>query len=101
LDYPSHIHNLHSDYPLAPESAVIDPADLSPYTQSLADKLGISSTGGCRKLVATLKPKRRYAVHYRNLKLYVQLGMVVTKIHRVISFKQSRWLKTYIDFNTE
>jgi hypothetical protein len=101
LDYPDHIHNLHSDYPLAPESAVIDPTDLSPYTQSLAEKLGISSTGGCRKLVATLKPKRRYAVHYRNLKLYVQLGMVVTKIHRVISFKQSRWLKTYIDFNTE
>lgn len=102
LEYPDELHDVHNLYPLAPESAVIDYNKLSPYTKSLAQKLGISSTAGkCRKLVTTLEPKRRYTVHYRNLKLYVRLGMVVSKIHRVISLKQSRWLKPYIDFNTE
>ena len=44
--------------------------------------------------------KVRYVVHYRNLKLYLQLSLVVTRIYRMLTFKQSTWLKTYIDFNT-
>lgn len=48
-----------------------------------------------------LNDKTNYIVHYRNLKLYLALGMEVTRIHRVLVFQQSPWLKTYIDFNTE
>ena len=53
-----------------------------------------------KKLTPNLQDKVKYAVHYRNLKLYLQLGLVVTKIHRVLTFKQTPWLKTYTDFNT-
>ena len=45
--------------------------------------------------------KKKYLIHYRMLKFYVRHRMIVEKIHEKISFKQSRWLESYISFNTQ
>ena len=100
LEYPPELHDLHSSYPLAPEKMKITSDMLSPYCQQLNEKLDL---GGAPvpKLVPNLSNKSRYILHYRNLKLYLSLGMKLIKIHRVLGFAQSTWLKGYIDFNTE
>ena len=65
-----------------------------------ADKYEIK-VGDVKKLMPNLCNKTNYVVHYRNLQLCLSLGMNLTKIHRVLEFKQSDWMKKDIDFNTE
>ena len=48
-----------------------------------------------------LKDKKEYVLHYRNLQLFMALGLKVKKVNRVLEFDQSPWLKQYNDFNTE
>jgi len=100
LEYPEELHGDHSDYPLAPENIRIDKSMLSEYSENLMDKFEMGNQN-INKLVPNLNDKTKYIVHYRNLKLYQSLGIKVTKIHRVLEFSQSPWLKKYIDFNTE
>ena len=100
LHYPSSIHDLHSDLPVASESKAVFFDDLSPYSKSLHEKLNIKGRAQ-KKLVPTLYDKSNYVVHYRNLKQYLALGLQIKTIHRVLSFNQSFWLNKYIAMNTE
>ena len=100
LEYPDELHELYNDYPLAPEKFAVSSNVLSKYCKKIADKYEIK-VGDVKKLIPNLGNKTNYVVHYRNLQLYLSLGMKLTKIHRVLKFKQSDWMKKYIDFNTE
>ena len=100
LEYPKELHDLHNDYPLAPEKVRVSKDMLSEYCKNIADKYCIS-TGLVSKLIPTLGKKEKYVLHYRNLQLYMDLGLKISKVHRVLEFNQSPWLKQYIDFNTE
>ena len=100
LDYPPELHNLHSDYPLAPESTLITEDQLSPYQISLLHDLNMKP-GTTKKLVPNLHNKSKYVTHYRNLQLYIKYGLKITKIHRILQFKQRPWMKPYITFNTK
>ena len=100
LEYPKELHNLHNDYPVAPEKIKVNKTMLSSYCRQIAEQYKISF-GKCEKLIPNLGNKEKYVVHYRNLQLYLSLGLKLTKIHRALEFNQSPWLKRYIDFNTE
>ena len=45
--------------------------------------------------------KKNYGVHYRNLQYYLSQGLILEKVHRILEFKQSDWMKPYVDFNTQ
>ncbi|XP_071055501.1 uncharacterized protein [Onthophagus taurus] len=85
IEYPEILHDLHNDLPFLAENL------LPPNGKCESDK----------RLIPNLFNKKNYVVHYRNLKQAVAHGLKVYKINRVLSFKQSAWLKSYIDKNTE
>lgn len=72
---------------------------MSEYCKNLKEKFN-SSKDHVSKLLVTLFDKEKYVVHGRVLKLYERLGLKIKKIHRILQFDSSPWLKEYIDFNT-
>ena len=100
LEYPEEMHNLHNDYSVAPEKAKVSKNMLSRYCKEIAEKYKISISQ-VNKLIPTLKDKKEYVLHYWNLQLYLNLSLKIKKVHRVLEFDQSSWLKRYVDFNTE
>ena len=97
-EYPHELHNLHKDYPLAPEHLQVEENILTNYQCHLLQDEGFSKPPP--KLIPNLRNKTNYIIHYRSLKLYLELGLRLTNVHCVLLFDQSPWLKNYINFNT-
>ena len=78
LDYPESLWDSNNDYPLAPDKVK-----------------------GNDKLICSLLPKRNCVLHYKNLKQYLQEGMILKKVHQGIKFYHSPWMEPYIRKNTD
>ena len=100
LEYPKELHELRNDYPLAPEKLAVSSDMSSTFCKNIANEYEIK-VDDVNKLIPNLGNKPKYVLHYRNLQMYLSLGIKLTKIHRALHFKQSDWMKKYIDFNRE
>ena len=80
VKYPPEIHDSHDELPF------------------MSERLNIN---GVTKLVPNVKDKSKYVIHIRALAQALDHGLVLERIHRAIEFKQSAWMKPYIDFNTQ
>ena len=80
IDYPKELHKSHNELPFLPEKLKINKVE---------------------KLVPNLSKKKKYVVHIRVLDQALKHGLVLKKVHQVIKFEQSAWLKPYIMLNTE
>ena len=78
--YPKELHYSHNDLPF------------------MCERMKIS---GVEKLIPNLYDKKRYVIHISALDQALRHRLVLECIHRAIEFKQSAWMKEYIDFNTK
>ena len=66
LQHPDKLHELHNDYPIAPEKRAVSSDVLSKYCKKIADKYEIK-VGDVKKIISNLGSKTNYVVHHRNL----------------------------------
>ena len=84
---------------MCPEKKEVSLNTFSKYCSDIANKHGMK-VGGVKKLIPNLRDKVKYVVHYRNLQYYLSLEIKLVKVHKILKFKQSNWLKEYVEFNT-
>lgn len=80
--YPLRLHDMHNDYPF------------------LTEKMRIGNNKQ-EKLVSNLNDKSNYILHYLMLQAVIAKGIKMKKVHKILRFRQSKWLKPFIDFNNE
>ena len=104
LEYPKELHDLHNDYPLAPEVMNVKANMLSEKQVEIYKLINgrkEPKDEKAKKLILNLNGKSKYVVHIRTLQFYLKHGLKLKKIHRAIKFEQKEILKPYIEFNTE
>ena len=100
LEYPKELRELYIDHPLAPDKIEIKREMSSNCQLKIADHYSIPM-GNVKKLVPNFFDQEKYVIHYENLQRYLRLRLKLKKIHRLLEFNQSQWLKHYVEFNRQ
>ena len=92
-------HDYYNDLPLFPVKERILKKNISDYQKQILkdnEKNFISS----QKLICNFNEKRNYTLHYLTLQFYLKMpGFKIKQINYIIKFKQSKYLKDYIEYN--
>ena len=89
----------HDQFPLAPYTGDLSFDDLSPFNQRLLQQSSPRDFANKRykstKLLSTFYNRQKYVVHLENLQYYLKKGLQLTKVHRVLTFKQKPFFKKF------
>ena len=100
LDYPKKLHLKHNELPLAPDLVQVSYNDLSPYSKKALLECDGRKNYKDIKLISSFYPRKYYVTHLKNLKLYLDLGLKLKKIHRILKFDQEAFIKPFIEMCT-
>ena len=94
LSYPANLHDLHNGYALASEHIAVANDLLNEWQQE--DRMDAK----IKKLCTSFREKKNYVINYRLLKLFLKLGLLLTKVNRVLQYEQCDFMASYIMKNT-
>ncbi|MEM8728266.1 MAG: hypothetical protein AAGE99_06205, partial [Chlamydiota bacterium] len=100
MEYPEHLHQEHRDLPLIFNNAGIDYGMLSPYSRRCLREQEIN-TYDRTKLCSDFLPKTKIAMHYLNLRFYLQEGLIIKKLYCAVRFEQRAFIKPHINIIAE
>jgi len=101
LSYPEEMHNYFNCFPPAPVRRSVKIHELSERQRKLRKKLNIKSNMKIEKLIADLHPNKNYVLHYRSLQRYLQVGLKLDKVHKILKFRQQRVFARFMEFCAE
>ena len=82
LTYPDNIKEKTKNFPFAPVNKKSNLDDFNDYMKTIKPDTYTQTI----KLMCDWSDKKNYLIHYRMLKFYVRHGMIVDKVHEIISF---------------
>ena len=91
ISIPKELHYKFKGYPLAPEIKSIPENNPSEYQKYLNEKLNIKYNENDKKLILDLLPKKNYKIYYKNLENYMQLGIKIDKVHKILTLMKSHF----------
>ena len=97
LIYSDNIKSKTKNFAFASVNKKTNPDDFSDYMKEIIPNTYTQN----KKLISDRSDKKNYLTHYRMLKFYLKHGIIVDKVHEIISFRQNRWLEKYLNFNTQ
>ncbi|XP_026289194.2 uncharacterized protein LOC113214133 [Frankliniella occidentalis] len=100
-EYPEELHAAHRDFPAMPERMKISQDMLSPLQHRLLEASGRRMPANDVRLVSHLGPRHKYVCHSLILKQYLEMGIIVTRVHKGLKFRQAPYLKPYLEYLTE